>query len=249
MPLKIELHVDANTKLIISLRIIHDVTDDVSQSAFFGILAHHMKSDRIRDDLHNGIKMLSNDEVPFGAREINFNALRVAGDDHFDLPESCVSTSPDLDQLITWTNFQQRLTKVNDTPVIESPIQIDTISSTSAMPSKLENCLGSLVETTTSLSETRSVPTRPAKASEVFQPDQQNVSIASEVLHPAQQNVSRGENHQEPFGVQLCVSRASEVLHPAQQNVSRGENHQEPFRGPSSAEYACATRAEKDSKE
>ncbi|GIY48330.1 hypothetical protein CEXT_802531 [Caerostris extrusa] len=107
--------------------------------------------------------MFSNDEDPFCAREINLNAIRVAGDDHFDLPESCVSTSPDWDQLISWTNFQRRLAKVRDTPVIESPIQIDAISSTSVMPSKLENCLGSLVETTTSLSEASSVPVQTQK--------------------------------------------------------------------------------------
>ncbi|GIY17635.1 hypothetical protein CDAR_108841 [Caerostris darwini] len=106
---------------------------------------------------------MSNDEVRFGATEINLNALRVAGDEHFDLPESCVSTSPDLDQLITWTNFQRRLTNVRDTPVIESPLQIDTISSTSVMTSKLENCLGSLVETTTTLAEASPVPVQPQK--------------------------------------------------------------------------------------
>ncbi|GIY18876.1 hypothetical protein CEXT_107551 [Caerostris extrusa] len=89
------------------------------------------------DDLHYEIMMFSNDEDPFGAREINLNAIRA--------------------------NFQRRLTKVRDTPVIESPIQIDAISSTSVMPSKLENCLGSLVETTTSLSEASSVAVQTQK--------------------------------------------------------------------------------------
>ncbi|GIY24380.1 hypothetical protein CDAR_369701, partial [Caerostris darwini] len=40
---------------------------------------------------------------------------------------------------------------------------MDTISSTSVMASKLENCLGSLVETTTRLSESSSVRVDPQK--------------------------------------------------------------------------------------
>ncbi|GIX80812.1 hypothetical protein CEXT_265091 [Caerostris extrusa] len=78
--------------------------------------------------------------------EINLNALSVAGEDNCDLPESFTSTSFDLDQFSSWSNFLSPFRTISETPVIESPIQMDTLNTSSVMSSKIEDQPGSLVK-------------------------------------------------------------------------------------------------------
>ncbi|GIX80814.1 hypothetical protein CEXT_265101 [Caerostris extrusa] len=93
--------------------------------------------------------------------EINLNALSVAGEDNCDLPESFTSTSFDLDQFSSWSNFLSPFRTISETPVIESPIQMDTLNTSSVMSSKIEDQPGSLVKTTTNLAEASSEPVEP----------------------------------------------------------------------------------------
>ncbi|GIX89558.1 hypothetical protein CDAR_453641 [Caerostris darwini] len=94
-------------------------------------------------------------------KDINLNGLCVAGEDHLDLSETFKSTSLDPDQLSSWSNFRSHLTKIIDTPLKESPIQMAIMNTRSVMSSKIEHHLGSLVETTTRLAEASSVPVEP----------------------------------------------------------------------------------------
>ncbi|GIY47578.1 hypothetical protein CDAR_92721 [Caerostris darwini] len=110
------------------------------------------------DHLHNEKMKFTNTSVAFKKIEINLNALSVVGEDNFDLPESFTSTSYDLDQFSSWSNFLSPFRTISETPVIESPIQMDTLNTSSVMSSKIEDHLGSLVETATNIAEASSVP-------------------------------------------------------------------------------------------
>ncbi|GIX80826.1 hypothetical protein CEXT_265141 [Caerostris extrusa] len=96
--------------------------------------------------------------VAFQAIEINLNSLSAAGENNFSLPESFTSSSYELDQFSSWSNFLSPFRTISDTPVVESPIQMDTLNTSSVMSSKIGDHLGSLVETTTNLAEASSVP-------------------------------------------------------------------------------------------
>ncbi|GIY77338.1 hypothetical protein CEXT_482221 [Caerostris extrusa] len=110
------------------------------------------------DHLHNEIMKFTNTSVAFQTIEINLNSLSAAGENNFDLPESFTSSSFDLDQFSSWSNFLSPFRTISDTPVVESPIQMDTLNTSSVMSSKIGDHLGSLVETTTNLAEASSVP-------------------------------------------------------------------------------------------
>ncbi|GIY77342.1 hypothetical protein CEXT_482251 [Caerostris extrusa] len=75
--------------------------------------------------------------------------------------ESFTSSSYDLDQFSSWSNFLSPFRTISDTPVVESPIQMDTLNTSSVMSSKIGDHLGSLVETTTNLAEASSEPVEP----------------------------------------------------------------------------------------
>ncbi|GIX80823.1 hypothetical protein CEXT_265131 [Caerostris extrusa] len=105
--------------------------------------------------------MTPNTSVALEKMEINLNALSVAGEDNCDLPESFTSTSFDLDQFSSWSNFLSPFRTISETPVIESPIQMDTLNTSSVMSSKIEDQPGSLVKTTTNLAEASSEPVEP----------------------------------------------------------------------------------------
>ncbi|GIY77340.1 hypothetical protein CEXT_482231 [Caerostris extrusa] len=109
------------------------------------------------DHLHNEIMKFTNTSVAFQTIEINLNSLISAGENNFSIPESFTSSSYDLDQFSSWSNFLSPFRTISDTPVVESPIQMDTLNTSSVMSSKIEDHLGSLVETTTNLAEASSV--------------------------------------------------------------------------------------------
>ncbi|GIX80808.1 hypothetical protein CEXT_265071, partial [Caerostris extrusa] len=67
------------------------------------------------DHLHNEIVMTPNTSVALEKMEINLNALSVAGEDNCDLPESFTSTSFDLDQFSSWSNFLSPFRTISDT--------------------------------------------------------------------------------------------------------------------------------------
>ncbi|GIX66920.1 hypothetical protein CDAR_552741 [Caerostris darwini] len=125
--------------------------------------SHWMASidDLPRDDSHGGILTFSNNSSPLEEKEISLNAQSAAGEDHFDSSEIFTSTSFDLDQFSSWNNFQSPLMTVIDTPGKESPIQMDRLNTSSVMSSKIEDRLGSAVEITSNIADTRSVPVGP----------------------------------------------------------------------------------------
>ncbi|GIX79042.1 hypothetical protein CDAR_231891 [Caerostris darwini] len=110
------------------------------------------------DDLHNETLRFSTSSAALEDMDINLDALSVESEVNFDLPESVTSTSFDLDQFASWTNFPSPLTTISDTPAIESSIQMGIMNASSVTSSDIEDHLGS---PNTNLAEASSVTVEP----------------------------------------------------------------------------------------
>ncbi|GIX79046.1 hypothetical protein CDAR_231911 [Caerostris darwini] len=110
------------------------------------------------DDLHNETLRFSTSSAAFEDMDINLDALSVDGEVNFGLTESVTSTSFDLDQFASWSNFPSPLTTISDTPAIESSIQMGIRNASSVTSFEIEDHLGS---PTTNLADACSVPVEP----------------------------------------------------------------------------------------
>ncbi|GIX79043.1 hypothetical protein CDAR_231901 [Caerostris darwini] len=110
------------------------------------------------DDVHNKTLKFSTSSAALEDMDIHLDYLSVDGEVNFDLPESVTSTSFDLDQFPSWSNFPSPLTIISDTSAIESSIQIGIMNASSVTSSEIEDHLGS---PTTNLAEASSVTVEP----------------------------------------------------------------------------------------